>query len=116
VILATGYRYAWPACLDGLSPLIARDVDGFPVLAADYVAHWDGPSDHRIYMLNAGRNSHGVADAQLSLTAWRSAVIVNSLTGREVYAVRPQASPVDWSGWRSAAIAELQNTRVQACK
>lgn len=100
VILATGYRYAWPECLAPLCARIERDGQGFPVLSEDYVARWDGPPSHRIYMLNAGRNSHGVADAQLSLTAWRSAVIINSLVGRAAYAVDPQPSPVHWSGSR----------------
>lgn len=116
VILATGYRYAWPECLTGLAPRIERDVDGLPVLSADYIARWDGPANHRIYMLNAGRNTHGVADAQLSLTAWRSGVIVNSLLGREVYAIDPQPSPVDWSGSRRSPVGAAQDPRVQAWK
>jgi lysine N6-hydroxylase len=103
VILATGYRYAWPECLAPLAERIDRDDEGFPVLSGDYAAQWDGPPAHRLYMLNAGRNSHGVADAQLSLTAWRSAIIINSLLGKPVYAVDPCASPVTWAGSGHAA-------------
>ncbi|MGY6217057.1 lysine N(6)-hydroxylase/L-ornithine N(5)-oxygenase family protein [Methylolobus aquaticus] len=116
VILATGYRYAWPECLAPLDAHIERDGQGFPILSEDYVARWDGPAAHRIYMLNAGRNSHGVADAQLSLTAWRSAVIINSLVGRAVYAVDPQPSPVHWSGGRPDSQAGGLEPRLQVWK
>ena len=114
VILATGYRYAWPDCLNPLSSRIERDAEGFPILSRDYCARWDGPPVHRIYMLNAGRNSHGIADAQLSLTAWRSAVIVNSVTGREVYSVDPQRSPVQWAGQCEMGFPSLHDARIRA--
>lgn len=108
VILATGYRYALPDCLAALTPALSLDPEGFPRLAEDYSAQWDGPPEHRIYMLNAGRNSHGVADAQLSLAAWRSAVIVNSVAGREVYATEPCPSPLTWAGTQPGGRCESQ--------
>jgi lysine N6-hydroxylase len=98
IILATGYHYQFPKCLESLAGRLDLDQEGFPRLAGDYTAQWDGPAEHRIYMQNAGRNSHGVADAQLSLAAWRSAIIVNSLMGETVYDVDPHPAPVRWSG------------------
>jgi len=97
LILATGYRYRLPACFTPLLSQVELDSEGFPKLQADYAVRWNGPSDRRIYMQNAGRNSHGIADAQLSLAAWRSAVIANSLSGREVYATAPAPPPMRWS-------------------
>lgn len=96
VILATGYRYAMPSCLNELRSRLDADKDGQPRLNEDYTARWNGPGQQRIYMLNAGRHSHGVPDSQLSLAAWRAAVIINSLCARRVYDVDPQRSPLDW--------------------
>ncbi|HET9957236.1 MAG TPA: SidA/IucD/PvdA family monooxygenase [Polyangiaceae bacterium] len=101
VLLATGYRYRLPSCLSPIAELLELDADGLPRLNEDYTARWNPPfrgdaAQHRIYMLNAGRHSHGVPDSQLSLAAWRSAVIVNSLCGRKVYDTTPQPAPLEW--------------------
>jgi len=84
-----------------VSSQFPRDDQGNLCLSADYSVAWPGAPSHRIYMQNAGRYSHGVGDAQLSLAAWRSAVIVNSLVGSEVYPTSPCASPVQWSSVES---------------
>ena len=97
VILATGYRYVLPPCLASMKSAIKCDEDENIKLAEDYSISWGGPPTRRIYMQNAGRQSHGIADPQLSLTAWRSAVIVNSLLGREVYPTNPAPTPIRWS-------------------
>lgn len=99
VILATGYHYAIPQCLSPLANRIGFDEEGFPRLNEDYSVAWDGPASHRIYMQNAGRNSHGVADAQLSLAAWRSARIINSLLREDVYSTEARPSPLSWVGF-----------------
>jgi len=100
IILATGYHYRLPACLSPLQERLDLDAEGYPRLADDYSVPWDGPAGHRIYWQNAGRNSHGVADAQLSLAAWRSAVIINSVLEETVYHVGSCPSALDWSGNR----------------
>ncbi|MET0389815.1 MAG: SidA/IucD/PvdA family monooxygenase [Polyangiales bacterium] len=97
IVLATGYRYRLPAFLGSLASRIEHDADGCPKLQEDYSVRWDGPSQRRIYMQNAGRNSHGIADPQLSLAAWRASVIANSLAGRELYATTPHPPPVRWA-------------------
>lgn len=101
VVFATGYYYALPACLASLKTRMDLDDDGLPKLGPNYQVPWDGPSEHRIYMQNAGRNSHGVADAQLSLAAWRSAMIINHLCGQDIYRVDPEPAPVHWSSHSS---------------
>ena len=86
VILATGYRYEPPACLD---PILARtswNGTGYE-LYEDFSIAWDGPPGLRIYLQNASRHRRGVAEPNLSLMAWRSATIVNSIAGRRVYDV-----------------------------
>ncbi|MDO9103962.1 MAG: SidA/IucD/PvdA family monooxygenase [Methylovulum sp.] len=98
IILATGYHYQLPSCLDDVIGRLDLDQEGYPRLREDYTVAWDGPAQHRIYMQNAGRNSHGVADAQLSLAAWRSALIINSLLGKTVYHVDPHPTALQWAG------------------
>jgi lysine N6-hydroxylase len=94
VVLATGYRHAEPEFL-GLLPRIARD-DGGLVVRSDFSVAWDGPPQHRIYVQNAARHRFGVADPNLSLVAWRSAVIVNSLAGEPVYDTGDVSSALTW--------------------
>lgn len=96
VVAATGYRTALPPCLDGLD--VACDPEtGWPRLGRRYVATWDGPSENRIYVQNAGRWSHGVADPQLALLAWRSAAILNDVLGRSAIPLDGDGSLVEWS-------------------
>jgi lysine N6-hydroxylase len=99
VILATGYTQELP---DILAPLRGRIslTDGFPELRADFSLVWDGPPDRRIFLQNAARHSHGIADPNLSLLAWRAAVIVNSLLGKDVYDVTDLPSMLSWAGAR----------------
>lgn len=87
VVLATGYRPRLPefmAPLHGRMPI----ADGAYEVCGDYQVAWDGPEANRIYVQNAAQRSHGIADPNLGLAAWRSAVILNSLLGREHYALK----------------------------
>lgn len=101
VILATGYRFVLPSFADSLKPRIAVNSLGEPVLAEDFSLVWDGPADNRIFVLNAGRHSHGIAEPQLSLAAWRSAVIANALLGREQFNVGQPQPIVRWASGRA---------------
>ena len=96
VILATGYRTALPDCMGALGEQLERDRDGYLTLSTDYRARWSGGEQHRIYVQNGGRYSHGIADPQLSLAAYRSAVIVNSVLGGEVYRTDVEPTPLQW--------------------
>ncbi|MEA1831550.1 SidA/IucD/PvdA family monooxygenase [Methylobacterium durans] len=97
VVLATGYRYALPPCLSAIRDRLALDASGRPQIGPDFSADWDGPKGNRIFALNAGLVSHGIAEPQLSLMAWRSAVIVNALAGRTVFDTDLLPSLVAWS-------------------
>ncbi|SFK03397.1 lysine N(6)-hydroxylase/L-ornithine N(5)-oxygenase family protein [Methylocapsa palsarum] len=79
IILATGYAFRIPDFLAPLKDRIALDRSGNFILGDDFSLKWDGPRRNQIFALNAGRNSYGIAEPQLSLMAWRSAVIVNAL-------------------------------------
>jgi lysine N6-hydroxylase len=106
VILATGYQHKLPACLDPIADMFARDSHGQLELRKDYAVEWAGPAQNHVYMQNAGRHSHGIADPQLSLAAWRAGVIVNSLVGRPLYKTDVASTPLQWqSSTRSTPAA-----------
>ena len=96
-MLATGFSWQLPDCLAGLAHRFELDPGGRPVLDRTYRLGWDAPDAARIYMQNGGEHSHGIADAQLSLMAWRAATIINDAAGREVYDLT-ETDPV--VGWR----------------
>jgi lysine N6-hydroxylase len=95
VVLATGYTHHLP---DYVQPLVGRILFDRqnPSVRSDFSLAWDGPEDARIYVQNAARHSHGIADPNLSLVAWRSAVIVNSLLGKDYYDVSEPQSVITW--------------------
>jgi lysine N6-hydroxylase len=79
VVLASGYDQRLPPCLAGLLPQL-RLTDGLPEVRDDFSVDWDGPTTNRIYVQNAARHAWGIADPNLSLLAWRSSVILASIT------------------------------------
>ena len=94
IVLGTGYNYALPEAMQPLADRMSWDRDGFPV-RADFSVEWDGPPELRIYAQDAARHMRGVADPNLSLMAWRSAIIANSLLGRQVYDLNGESSVFD---------------------
>jgi lysine N6-hydroxylase len=108
VILATGFTHGLPRALQ---PILSRiDLEeGTFRLEEDFSIGWQGAPQNRIYVLNGARLARGVADPNLSLMAWRSAKIVNSLAGRQVYDVDGSQSLIDWPD-----LAALDPRRQQA--
>ncbi|MEU3822112.1 SidA/IucD/PvdA family monooxygenase [Streptomyces sp. NPDC030392] len=86
VVLATGYA---ERPVDGLvEPLgahLARDGAGRPLVDRDQRLVLDDKVGGCVFVQNAERHTHGVGTPDLGLAAWRSAVILNTLTGRPVY-------------------------------
>jgi lysine N6-hydroxylase len=86
VVLATGYRERPLDILLGpLDPYIARDSAGRPRTDADHRLVLEPAVRGSVYLQNAGHHTHGIGTPDLGLTAWRSAVILNSLTGNQPY-------------------------------
>ncbi len=94
IVLGTGYGYALPEAMQPLADRMSWDRDGLPV-RADFSVVWDGPPGLRIYAQDAARQMRGVADPNLSLMAWRSAIIANSLLGQQVYDVTGESTVFD---------------------
>lgn len=86
VVLATGHR---PRPLDHLlaplDPLLRRDRAGRPRVDAHFRLDLGPAVTGGVYVQNAGLHTHGVGTPDLGLAAWRSAAILNHLTGRPVY-------------------------------
>jgi len=85
VVLATGYAARRPALLDPLVDLIGWDDQGRFRIDADYRVALAGEVSGSLFVQNAELHTHGVGAPDLGLGAWRSATILNALTGRTVY-------------------------------
>lgn len=96
VILATGFNQALPAYLAPLQHKLVLDAQGQLSLDRHFQARWTGPEANRIYAVNAGRFSHGIAEPQMSLMCWRSASIINHLAGQPLFATDQKLDLVNW--------------------
>ncbi|NEY36990.1 SidA/IucD/PvdA family monooxygenase, partial [Streptomyces sp. PRKS01-65] len=89
VVLATGYRQRpLDQLLAGLDPYLCRDSSERPHVDARFRLALDPritASGCHVYVQNAEIHTHGVGTPDLGLAAWRSATILNTLTGTEPY-------------------------------
>ncbi|GHF66369.1 monooxygenase [Streptomyces mashuensis] len=86
VVLATGYRERRvDTLLAALDPYIRRDSNGRPRIDEHHRLVLDPSVKGAIHVQNAETHTHGVGTPDLGLAAWRSAVILNAVTGRTVY-------------------------------
>ncbi|MFF8945005.1 lysine N(6)-hydroxylase/L-ornithine N(5)-oxygenase family protein [Streptomyces sp. NPDC014864] len=89
VVLATGYRERpLTGLLAGLDPYLRRDGHERPRVDEQFRLVLD-PSvtatGCHVYVQNAELHTHGVGTPDLGLAAWRSATILNTVTGSEPY-------------------------------
>ncbi|WP_445362374.1 lysine N(6)-hydroxylase/L-ornithine N(5)-oxygenase family protein [Microbulbifer sp. ANSA003] len=97
VILCTGLCEALPPCIAPLQDRIARDGEGRILLDDAFATQLNGDeSDRRLYFLGTGRFSHGIAEPQLSLSAWRAAQVVNDLHSDLVYNNQQSSNYMNW--------------------
>ncbi|MFD7612554.1 lysine N(6)-hydroxylase/L-ornithine N(5)-oxygenase family protein [Streptomyces sp. NPDC059828] len=86
VVLATGYRERpLDRLLMGLDAYMRRDGSERPRIDEQFRLVLDPGVTGEVYVQNAERHTHGVGAPDLGLAAWRSATILNSLTGKEHY-------------------------------
>jgi lysine N6-hydroxylase len=52
-----------------------------------YAIAWDGPNDRMIFIQSQNKKTHGLGDASFVTAPGRSASILNSITGKEVYRI-----------------------------
>jgi lysine N6-hydroxylase len=84
VILATGYKYAEPDFLTGISDRIRRLDDGNYDVRRNYTID---EACNEIFVQNAELHTHGISTPDLGMGAYRNSQIINQVTGRTVYAV-----------------------------
>ncbi|KOG32056.1 lysine N(6)-hydroxylase/L-ornithine N(5)-oxygenase family protein [Streptomyces resistomycificus] len=86
VVLATGYRERpLDRILAGLDPYLRRDSRDRPRVDDHFRLVLDPSVTGAAHVQNAERHTHGIGTPDLGLAAWRSATILNSLTGKEPY-------------------------------
>ncbi len=95
VVLCTGAEYRISPYLEPLSDRLGWENGGYRT-NEDFSIEWDGPKSLKIYVQNAARHCRGVADPNLSLMAWRSATIINSIVGEPIYEIHDNDSVFDW--------------------
>ncbi|KTD66620.1 L-lysine N6-monooxygenase [Legionella santicrucis] len=96
VILCTGYQWDFPSYLSSLADKIPLNNGRFCV-NQDFSILWDGPRKNRIYVQNAAVQSHGIAEPNLSVMAWRSAKIINSIAQLPIYDLENESTVLDWN-------------------
>ncbi|MGW7046242.1 lysine N(6)-hydroxylase/L-ornithine N(5)-oxygenase family protein [Streptomyces avermitilis] len=86
VVLATGYRERpLGRILAGLDPYLRRDSAERPRIDDQFRLDLDPSVTGTAYVQNAELHTHGIGTPDLGLAAWRSATILNSLTGKDPY-------------------------------
>jgi lysine N6-hydroxylase len=89
VILATGYRQRpLTPLLTNLDPYLRHDNNQRPRIDTHYRLALDPAitaTGCHIYVQNAELHTHGVGTPDLGLAAWRSATILNTITGKNTY-------------------------------
>lgn len=95
IIFATGYSYQSPDFLEPIAQKLEM-INGEPKVRDDFSVYWEGPKENRIYVQNWSIKQKGIADPNLSLMAWRSAKILNSLTGENIYKVDNNEVTICW--------------------
>lgn len=95
IILCTGYEWTFPPYLSSLSDQIPLYNNKF-YINHDFSVSWNGPKQNRIYVQNGARHSHGIADPNLNIMAWRSATIINSIIQKPIYDLNSESSTLNW--------------------
>lgn len=96
VIFATGYQQDRPAFLAPLAERLHLTADDNYRVSPDFTLGWDGPAENCLFAVNAGMHSHGIAEPQLSLMAWRAARILNRALGREQFDLASTPAVIQW--------------------
>lgn len=84
VILATGYSYHIPKCMDNIRGYINIDENGKYLAARNYSID---KGNNTLFIQNGELNTHGFVTPDLGMGPYRNAVIINTILGREYYKV-----------------------------
>ncbi|MCN9239726.1 SidA/IucD/PvdA family monooxygenase [Streptomyces sp. RY43-2] len=114
VVLATGYRQRpLDRVLAGLAPHLHRDRSRRPRIDEQFRLVLDPAITGSVYVQNAELHTHGVGAPDLGLAAWRSATILNSLTGKEHYP-QPRRTAFTTFGLHQQAVPDAPDHTTEA--
>jgi putrescine N-hydroxylase len=85
IVAATGYAAEVPAFLDPVRDLIRWDHRGRYQVEVEHRVRTDESVTGGLFVQNAELHTHGAAAPDLGIGAYRSAAILNQVTGREVF-------------------------------
>jgi lysine N6-hydroxylase len=114
VVSATGYAASRPAFLDGVADLVDWDDKGRYQVDEDYRVALDPRVSGTLYVQNAESHTHGVGAPDLTLGAWRAAMILNAATGRTVLPVAPRQAFTTFGAPQEQAQEQEQAVTVPA--
>jgi lysine N6-hydroxylase len=88
IVAATGYRHAWPKWMEELKgSVLETSHNGDLIIGDDFRAKRCDGGKGNIFVQNAETFHHGVGAPDLGLGAYRNAVILNQLLGKDHYSV-----------------------------
>lgn len=96
IIFATGYSPARPAFLAPIAHRLQMDRDENFHINTDFTLNWDGQQSNHLFAVNAGMQSLGIAEPQLSLMAWRAARILNRAHPDEPFELAIPPGVIQW--------------------
>lgn len=96
VIFATGYQPTRPAFLAPIAHRLQLDRDENFHINTDFTLNWDGSATNSLFAVNAGMQSLGIAEPQLSLMAWRAARILNRAHPDEPFELATTPGVIQW--------------------
>jgi lysine N6-hydroxylase len=88
VILCAGFENRIPEFIEPIEHLIEFDENRCFRINKDFSIRWKGHDKNKVFAQNFSRYGHGIFEPQTSLMAWRSAVITNSISQKEIYQIR----------------------------
>ncbi|HET7627115.1 MAG TPA: lysine N(6)-hydroxylase/L-ornithine N(5)-oxygenase family protein [Bacillales bacterium] len=87
VVIATGYRPNTPAFMEEVNAMLCKDDKGRYEITQDYQIKMKKAVRNRIFSHTAISHSHGVGTTNLGLAVYRNKLIINGLTGKNIYPV-----------------------------
>lgn len=87
IIAGTGYQHRLPNCMSSILDHVSINDLGQPNIDREYRLEYCGGNEKAgyIFVQNQELNTHGVGTPDLGLGAYRSAMIINQLIGRNKY-------------------------------
>ncbi|MCY4045319.1 MAG: SidA/IucD/PvdA family monooxygenase [Cellvibrionales bacterium] len=116
LILATGYEARKTNALVDLSEYFTCDDQGQLKISREYsLIPRSASTTRKVFVQNAEMHSHGVGAPDLTLGAYRSAVIANQLMETPLYQIENNRAFTHFGGRKEGSLKDAQHSIAQAC-